>query len=40
LISHGTVQYGLDLPLRVHQVVSSMAFFLRQLEASQNGAGG
>lgn len=39
LISHGTVQYGLDLPLRVHQVVSSMAFFLKQLEASQNGAG-
>ncbi len=34
LISHGTVQYGLDLPLRVHQVVSTMSSFLQDLEGS------
>ena len=32
LISHGTVQYGIDVPLRVHQVTSSIAFFLRSLD--------
>ncbi|MBU43232.1 MAG: hypothetical protein CMN76_08445 [Spirochaetaceae bacterium] len=32
LISHGSPQVGMDLPLRVHQVVSAISFFLKQLE--------
>ena len=32
LISHGTVQYGIKIPLQVHQVVSAVSFFLKQAD--------
>lgn len=33
LLTHGHVRYGPDIPLRVHEVVSGVSFFLRHMEA-------